>query len=410
VRRRRFLSALAAGAVAGALGSAGAAHGALPPAKVRLGDEVFLAREIPALRGRCVGIVTNPTGVTSRLVSIVDAVHADPKICLRALYAPEHGLRGAQAAGATVASTTDPVTGLPVYSLYGVQKRPTAQMLADVEVLLVDLQDVGDRDYTYVSTLASVMESAKEHGREVWVLDRPNPIGGTMVEGPVLDPRYRSFISLYPVPLRHGMTIGELARMMNDHFGIGCSLRVIAMDGWRRAMIWPDTGLQWVQTSPQIPTWETCFPFLATGLLDSLGVFNGVGTSKPFFLAGLPGVAPEHLAAALNARGLPGVWFRPGSWRPFYGGFAHRTVPGVELQIYDYRAFRGVPTAVEIAAALRGLAPRDLRYGRGLDRDWGTDTFRLALAAGTSAAEILGQWTAQTASFRVAAAPYLLYR
>ncbi|TAM59612.1 DUF1343 domain-containing protein, partial [bacterium] len=299
MRRRRFVAGLAAATLAAAHAPARAA---LPPAQVALGDDVFLSREIERLRGRCVGIVTNPTGVTARLTPIVDAVHADPQICLHALYAPEHGLRGAAAAGAHVASSTDSLTGLPVYSLYGAQRRPTAAMLDGVEVLLVDLQDVGDRDYTYVSTLANVMAAAREHGREVWVLDRPNPVGGSAVEGPVLDPRYRSFISLYPIALRHGLTIGELARMMNEHFGIGCTLRVVAMEGWRRAMIWSDTGLQWVQTSPNIPTWETCFPFLTTGLLDGLGVFNGVGTTRPFFIAGARGADPERLAARLNAR------------------------------------------------------------------------------------------------------------
>lgn len=406
MRRRSFVTSLVAATVGAACAPARAA---LPPANVMLGDDVFLAREIERLRGRCVGIVTNPTGVTSHLTSVVDAVHRDPRICLHALYAPEHGLRGAASAGARVTSSVDTSTGLPVYSLYGAQRRPTAAMLEGVEVLLVDLQDVGDRDYTYVSTLANVMAAAREHGREVWVLDRPNPVGGSAVEGPVLDPRYRSFISLYPVAMRHGLTIGELARMMNERFGIGCTLRVVAMEGWRRAMIWSDTGLQWVQTSPNIPTWETCFPFLTTGLLDGLGLFNGVGTTKPFFIAGARGVDPERLAMRLNARDLPGVWFRAGFWQPFFGGFAHETVPGVELQIYDYRAYQGVPTSVEIAVALRELAPHALHFSTALDRDWGTDVFRRALEAGDSAERILEGWSAATEAFRKAAAPYRLY-
>ncbi|MDE2571509.1 MAG: DUF1343 domain-containing protein [bacterium] len=409
MRRSTFISASVAAAASAAMQRRRAAAAALPAANLALGDDVFLAREIERLRGRCVGIVTNPTGVTSRLTSVVDAVHRDPRICLRALYAPEHGLRGAAVAGARVASSVDPVTGIPVYSLYGAQRRPSAAMLADVEVLLVDLQDVGDRDYTYVSTLAYVMESAKEHGREVWVLDRPNPLGGATIEGPVLDPRYRSFISLYPMALRHGMTIGELAGMINEHFGIGCALHVVAMDGWRRAMLWPDTGLQWVQTSPNIPTWETCFPFLTTGLLDGIGVFNGVGTTKPFFLAGLPGVSGERLAEDLNARDLPGVYFRPGYWQPFFGRYAKQIVPGVELVIYDYRRYRGVPTSVEIAVALRDLAPHGLRYGSELDRDWGTDAFRRGLQAHHSSAAIIGEWTAATAAFKAAATPFYLY-
>jgi len=409
VRRRAFLGSLSTSAAAAALRPPVRACASLPSANVALGDDVFLSREISKLRGRCVGIVTNPTGVTSRLVPIVDAVHRDPKICLRALYAPEHGLRGAAQAGAAVGSSVDALTGVPVYSLYGAQRRPTAEMLEDVEVVIVDLQDVGARDYTYVSTLAYVMESAKQHGREVWVLDRPNPVGGSAVEGPVLDTRYRSFISLYPIAMRHAMTIGELAKMMNEHFGIGCALRVVTMDGWRRAMIWPQTGLQWVQTSPNIPTWETCFPFLTTGLLDALGIFNGVGTTKPFFLAGARGVAPERLAARLNALDLPGVWFRAGYWQPFFGAFSGKTVGGVELQIYDYTTYRCVPTAVQVAVAVRELAPHALRYAPMLDRDWGTDLFRRALAAGRSADEILGQWSAATDAFERLARGFYLY-
>jgi len=224
----------------------------MPAAIVRLGDEVFLDETWRELNGRGVGIVTNQTGVTSSLETIVDAIHRNPDIRLRAIYSPEHGLRGDQPAAAYVPSYVDPRSGLPVYSLYGATRKPDAAMLEGIDVILFDIQDVGDRAYTYISTLAYVMQAAKSFGKTVWVLDRPNPIGGMVVEGPVLDPRFSSFIGLYALPIRHGLTVGELANLYNDHFGIGCSLRVIPMQHYRRDMLWPDTGLAWVQTSPNI--------------------------------------------------------------------------------------------------------------------------------------------------------------
>ncbi|MBV8727010.1 MAG: DUF1343 domain-containing protein, partial [Candidatus Eremiobacteraeota bacterium] len=242
----------------------------LPPAHVTLGDEVFLRDGWHDLHGRCVGVITNQTGVTSRLESIVDAIKRNPAICIKAIYAPEHGLRGDRSAGAYVPSYTDERTGLPVYSLYGATRRPNAAMLAGVDVLLFDIQDVGDRAYTYISTMANVMQAAQAFHKEIWVLDRPNPIGG-MVEGPVLEPRFESFIGLYPIAMRHGMTVGELARLFNQHFRIGARLRVIAMRGYRHSMLWPATGLQWVQTSPNIPEWDTAVVYPATGLIDSAG-------------------------------------------------------------------------------------------------------------------------------------------
>src|ERR1700722_5323176 len=244
--------------------SAVAAHaGAMPPANVRLGDDVFVSEGWRELRGRTVGVVTNQTGVTSQLETIVDAIHRNPEISLRAIYSPEHGLRGDQPAAAYVPSYVDAKTGLPVYSLYGATRKPSAAMLEGIDVILFDIQDVGDRAYTYISTLAYVMQAAKAHGKTVWVLDRPNPIGGTVVEGPVLDPAFSSFIGLYALPIRHGLTVGELTAMYNAHFGIGCSLRVIAMEGYTRAMLWPDTGLGWVQTSPNIPEWDTTLVYPA---------------------------------------------------------------------------------------------------------------------------------------------------
>ncbi|MGP6192491.1 MAG: exo-beta-N-acetylmuramidase NamZ domain-containing protein [Vulcanimicrobiaceae bacterium] len=409
MNRRAALALLSAPVAACAAAAASAA--VMPPASVTLGDEVFLRDGWHDLRGRCTGIVTNQTGVTSRLETIVDAIRRNSEICLRAIYAPEHGLRGDHAAGTYVPSYTDPETKLPVYSLYGATRRPSAAMLAGVDVLLFDIQDVGDRAYTYISTLAYVMQAAREAQKEVWVLDRPNPIGGDIVEGPVLDPRFSSFIGLYPIAFRHGMTVGELARMYNERFKIGCTLRVIPMEGYHRAMLWPDTGLAWVQTSPNIPDWHTALLYPATGLIDGAGLNNGTNFTKPFAYAGAFGLDAFKLAEFLNARPIPGVHFRAAAWSPLIGLWAGKTLTGVELIVVDRRAFRAVRTAVEILVAVRTLAPSALTFHdvTGLDKDWGTDTLRVGLQNGLDVEAILHQWIARAAEFSAARQPYLLY-
>jgi len=383
----------------------------LPPARVTLGDEVFLQSAWHDLDGRCVGVITNQTGVTSRLVHIVDAIKANPNICIKALYAPEHGLRGDRPAGAYVASYTDSRSGLPVYSLYGDQRHPTAQMLAGVDVLLFDIQDVGARPYTYVSTMAYAMQAAKQYGKEIWVLDRPNPIGGVMVEGPILDPKFKSFIGLYPIPMRHGMTVGELARLFNNQFGIGANLRVIKMIGWKRSMLWPDTGLQWVQTSPNIPEWSTTVVYPCTGLTDSIGLNGGIGTTKPFKYVGGEDVDAYGLANELNARNIPGVHFRPAYWSPFFGALTGKQLAGVELDVFDPKVFPSVRTAVEIATAVRAISPQTLKVSaKSTATDWGTDTFASALEAGRSAQQIEAQWAPALQRFLAVRQKYLLYR
>ena len=249
-------------------------------------------------------------------------------------------------------------------------------MLAGIDVLVFDIQDVGSRAYTYISTMAYAMQSARQYGKEFWVLDRPNPIGGAIVEGPVLEPAYESFIGLYPIPMRHGMTVGELAALFNDHFGIGARLRVIRMNGWHRSTLWPDTGLQWVPTSPNIPTWQTTFVYPGTGLLDSMGINNGSGWTKPFFLAGALGIDATHLADVLNRRNLPGVWFRPIAWSPLAGFWKERELTGVELIVFDPRRFLAVRSAVEILVAVRDIAPHALTLDRIAEIE---DPYRLRL-------------------------------
>lgn len=409
MQRRAFLSSVAAAAAA-AVAQTQALAGTLPAASIALGNEVFLSETWRELRGRSIGVITNQTGVTSGLVSIVDAIRRRPEIKLKAIYAPEHGFRGDRPAGSYVASYTDSRTGLPVYSLYGPTRHPSAEMLADVDVLLFDIQDVGSRAYTYISTMAYAMQGAKDHGKEIWVLDRPNPVGSSC-EGPVLEPAFESFIGLYPIAMRHGMTIGELAKMFNSHFNIGAQLRVIPMRGYDRSMIWPDTGLQWVQSSPNIPTWQTTFPYLCTGLIDNAGVNNGTGTTNPFFFTGEAGLDGAHLASILNGKNLPGVYFRPASWSPTSGFWNGKELSGVELVVFAPRTFESTRTAVEILTSVRQIAPHaiSVKEPASLDRDWGTASLREGLLAGASASEILSHWTARTAEFKSLRAEYQLY-
>lgn len=375
-----------------------------------LGDEVFLRDTWRELQGRGVGVITNQTGVTSRLVSVVDAIRNNSEIRLKAIYAPEHGFRGDRPAGSYVASYVDRATHLPVYSLYGPTRHPSAAMLDGVDVLLFDIQDVGSRAYTFVSTMAYAMQGAKKHGKEIWILDRPNPVGGT-VEGPVLEPAFESFIGLYPIAMRHGMTVGELANLFNDHFGIGAAVRVIKMEGYRSSMIWPDTGLQWVQSSPYIPTWQTTFPYLCTGLVDNAGINNGTGFTKPFFYAGALGLNARSLAYHLNARDLPGVYFRAAAWSPIAGFWKGRELSGVELEIFDPRRFLAVRTSVEILCAVRTIAPHaiSIRHPADLDRDWGTASLRIGLLHGESVEQIEARWAERLSAFRGLRAKYSLY-
>ena len=409
MKRGVFLAASAAGAVGAAAHPSRALAG--PKAAVTLGDDVFVRDVWRELRGRTVGIVTNPSGVLSTGEPLADAVHRNTQIAVKALFGPEHGIRGTTGAGETVGSSTDPNTGLPVYSLYGATRRPTRAMLDGIDVLLFDIQDVGARPYTYVSTMAYVMEAAAQYGKDVWVLDRPNPVGGVLLDGPVLDPKFASFIGLYPIPERHAMTVGELARMFNAHFNIRCKLRVIPMQGWQREMLWSDTGLNWVPTSPNIPYARTTLVYLATGLVDEGGVNNGVGTTRPFEYAGGYGFEAAPYRDALAARNIPGVEFEPADWVPTRGFWAGKTLRGVAINVTDPRRFPSVRTAVELLAAARAqgkfhIAPD---HDKLFDRDWGTDTVRRALIDGVSSDAIVAAWQPGLRGFESLRATYLLY-
>ena len=389
--------------------------------RVQLGSEMLAAGGFKELTGRRVGLITNPSGVNRRLETTIEVLRRAPGVKLVALFGPEHGIYGDVPAGDKVESRTDVRTGLPVHSLYGATRKPTAAMLRGLDVLVYDLQDTGARSYTFISTMGLAMEACAEAGVEFMVLDRPNPLGGIRVEGPrLLDQRLRSFVSQWDVPYVYGLTCGELARMINGRGWLRkpCKLTVIPMRGWRRDMVWRDTGLPWVPASPHIPHGESPLFQVATGMLGEIGgVSIGVGYTLPFQTIAAPKVDPHALAADLNARRIAGVRFRPLTYKPYYGAFKDEVIGGVQLHFTDPA---GAPlTAINYHAleALRKVAGRDLfaeavKAGKKFDmfdKVNGTAATREALQAGRPAAAIIAGWRDGEDAFRRERQPYLLY-
>ncbi|MCK2017839.1 exo-beta-N-acetylmuramidase NamZ family protein [Peribacillus frigoritolerans] len=380
--------------------------------KVSPGIEVLLKEEKNVLSGKKVGLITNPTGIDSKLTSIVDLLHDDPDINLTALFGPEHGVRGDAQAGASVEYYIDEKTGLPVYSLYGKTKKPTPEMLKDVEVLVFDIQDVGTRYYTYIYTMAYAMEAAKENDIPFIVLDRPNPQGGETVDGPVLEPEFSSFVGLYPIPLKHGMTVGELATLFNKEFKIGADLKVIKMKGWKRDMDYDDTGLPFVLPSPNMPTVSTTFAYPATGLIEGTNVSEGRGTTKPFELIGAPYINSDELAGKLNALRLPGVKFRAASFTPTFSKHAGKLSHGVEIYITDREEFKAVPTGLHIIKTIQDLYPGDFEFlaANNFNLLIGNGWIMSRIKEGTTINEILKEYQVKQDAFKKVRKNYLLYK
>lgn len=329
--------------------------------KVELGvDRLMENPEI--LKGKRVGLITNPTGINAERTSIVDLFDQSDDFELTALYGPEHGVRGDAQAGSTVSSYIDDVTGLPVYSLYGATKKPTPEMLQDVDVLVFDIQDVGTRYYTYIYTMAYAMEAAAENGIPFVVLDRPNPQGGLRVDGPVLDPDYSSFIGLYPIPLKHGMTVGELARLFNTEYQIQADLEVVKMKGWKRSMMYENTGLPFVMPSPNMPTTDTVNVYPATGLFEGTNLSEGRGTTKPFQLIGAPYIKAHEYANELNGLDLPGVAFRAASFTPTFSKHAGKLTHGVEVYVTDPARFESTRTGIAMIQTAHSMYPDDFEF------------------------------------------------
>lgn len=316
-------------------------HGEEQDMRVKTGLEVLIDRDFDVLQDKRVGLITNATGVDGNLLSIVDIFHDAEQVDLVALFGPEHGVRGDYDAGEYVESYTDERTGLPVYSLYGPTRKPGEDMLQNIDVLVYDIQDIGVRSYTYISTMGLVMEAAAEQGIEVVVLDRPNPLGGNRIEGNLAEEGYFSFVSQYPIPYVHGLTVAELAQMLNGEQmlenGIQADLEVVPMENWERSMTFEDTGLHWVPTSPHIPHARSPIFYVATGMFGELQILSeGVGYTLPFEVFGAEWIDPDKLAAELNKLELPGVIFRPVSWPAFYGRDEGKRLTGVQIHITDY--------------------------------------------------------------------------
>ncbi|MGE6377122.1 exo-beta-N-acetylmuramidase NamZ family protein [Peribacillus muralis] len=380
--------------------------------RVSTGIEVLLKEEKKILKGKKVGLITNPTGIDSHLTSVVDLLHDDPEIQLTALYGPEHGVRGDAQAGASVDFYMDGKTRLPVYSLYGKTKKPTPEMLKNVEVLVFDIQDVGTRYYTYIYTMAYAMEAAKENGIPFIVLDRPNPQGGEAVDGPVLEQEFSSFVGLYPIPLKHGMTVGELATLFNKEFKIGANLKVIKMKGWKRDMDYDATGLPFVLPSPNMPAVSTAFAYPATGLIEGTNVSEGRGTTKPFELIGAPYINGDVLAGKLNALRLPGVQFRAASFTPMFSKHAGQLSHGVEIYVTDRRKFTAVQIGLHIIKTIHDLYPDDFEFlqANNFNLLIGNGWVKEKIEDGSSVNEIMKEYEGDLASFKKVRKHYLLYK
>jgi len=379
------------------------------------GIDVLLEKRLDLVANKRVGLITNPTGVTASLKSTIDALDELPDVNLAVLFGPEHGVRGDVPGGKPVPKYRDPKTGIMVYSLYGNTRRPTPAMLKNIEVLLYDIQDIGIRPYTYIYTMAYAMEAAKEANIPFIVLDRPNPLGGIHVAGNVLDPKFRSFVGLYPIPYIYGMTVGEIARLFNQEFKIDCDLTVVPMEGWRRDMTFDQTGLCWIPTSPHVPHAETAYFVAAVGGIGELmTVSTGVGYSTPFELIGAPWMDGERLASELNARGLPGVFFRPIYFRPYYFLFADQQCSGVQIHLLDKNKFQPIAAQIHILTAIQKLYPDQKIFNTSrttmFDRAFGTDQVRKAILRGEAAGEIIASWHDKLEQFKKIRQKYLIYR
>ena len=305
--------------------------------QVKTGIEVLRERNFDVLQGKRVGLCTNPTGVDRNLVSTIDILHDAENVNLVALYGPEHGVRGNVHAGARVENEVDARTGLKMYSLYGKTAHPTQEMMDEIDVMVYDIQDIGCRSYTYISTMGNLMEACQKYGKELVVLDRPNPLGGKKIEGCLVEDGFYSFVSRFAIPYIYGQTPGELALYLNAKAANPCKLTVVEMEGWTRNMTWEDTGLEWIVASPHVPHGRTAIYYPVTGIFGEFYYINiGVGYTMPFEVMGAPWVNADSLASALNALELPGVVFRGLHYKPYYSVFKGENIQGVQIHITDY--------------------------------------------------------------------------
>ncbi|MGH2478541.1 MAG: exo-beta-N-acetylmuramidase NamZ family protein [Ktedonobacteraceae bacterium] len=381
---------------------------------IQTGLEVFLQEGLPQLQGQRVGLVTNYSGVDKRLRTSADLLATDERVHLCALFGPEHGIRGDAQAGIEVGSSVDQRTGLPVHSLYGQTHRPTAEMLQGLDTLIYDIQDVGARYYTDLATLAYAQEAAAEAGLTFVVLDRPNPISGTQSEGNILDPAFSSLVGIHPLPTRHGLTVGELARLFAAERHCPPPL-VIPMRGWQRSLWFDETDLPWIYPSPNLPTLDSITLYPGTCLLEGTNISEGRGTTRPFELVGAPWLDPFALRAELEQLNLPGVAFRPAYFTPTFSKHAQILCKGVQMHITDRQSLRPVELGLHLLATLRRLQPDSFTWITGsnnryfVDRLFGSDQLRHALDSDTDVTDWSAAWNEGLAAFKERSRPHLLY-
>jgi uncharacterized protein YbbC (DUF1343 family) len=387
---------------------------------VRPGIEVLLDTKRDLIKGARVGAVVHPASILSDYRHAGDALMAAGGFELKALLGPQHGARGEKQDNMIESEFyQDPDTGLPVYSLYGETRRPTEEMLHDIDVLLFDLQDVGTRVYTFIHTMAYCMEACASLGKRMIVLDRPNPVNGWQVEGNLLDPAFSSFVGLYPIPMRHGMTTGELALFLNSEFGIGCDLAVVPMELWRREYWFDQTGLPWVMPSPNLPTLESAVVYPGTVLVEGTCLSEGRGTTRPFELIGAPFINSRAYAARLNALHLPGVLFRAAHFQPTFQKWAGEMCGGVQIHVLDRSVFEPYLTGIAVLSVAREMYPESFKW-RNPPYEYEQEKLPIeilcggrfipdCIGRGVPPAQIRESWQPDVDAFMRRRTPYLLY-
>lgn len=388
--------------------------------KIKTGLEVLKQQNFKMLEGKRVGLITNPTGVDNQMKSTIDILFEAPNVNLVALYAPEHGVRGDAHAGDLVDDEKDAKTGLPVYSLHGRTRKPEAEMLKNVDVLVYDIQDIGCRSFTYISTMGLAMEAAAENNIEFIVLDRPNPLGGLKVEGGLVDDKFISFVSQFKIPYVYGLTCGELAMLLNGEKMLkkSCKLQVVPMKGWKRKMIYEETGLQWIASSPHIPHPITALFYPVSGILGELGYMSiGVGYPLPFELFAAEWVDAEKLAENMNRLKLPGLYFRPVYFKPFYATGMGKRLNGIQVHIMDYRAARLSEVQFYVMQEIAALYPDKAVFNNAneqrfnmFDKVSGSDFVRLTFSKSNRFDDIKDFWYKEVDGFRKTSKKYYLYK
>jgi len=380
---------------------------------IKLGLTVLLEYRLDLIEGRNIGLITNSTGVNESLQDNISLLVDNPKAKLKAIFSPEHGLWGSVQDAISIPFAQYDQIKIPIYSLYGKTTKPTSEMLDGIDALIFDIQDVGVRFYTYISTMAMAMQACAENGVDFIVLDRPNPVNGNILEGNVLDPDFSSFVGYLPILLRHGMTVGELVRLFNEHFQIGVKLSIVAMEGWKRDMWFEDTGLAWIMPSPNMPTLDTATVYPGMCLFEGTNVSEGRGTTKPFEIIGAPWIDAHKLADSLNNLSLSGTKFRPVYFIPTFSKYKDQRCGGVQVHVIDRDKFTPVKIALNIIETIMRKYPDNFQWiGNNrpfFDLLMGTDKVRNDLSKGRSVDDIILSWKDETSDFANIRSKYLLY-